>query len=394
MNSRTEPLTLTKLSNRELVLALKDSVRGSRVVEAELLAYVGEVDARRLYLEEACSSMFGYCTEVLHFSEAAAYGRITAARAARRFPVILERIRSGALHLCGLKLLAPYLTPENHLELLAAAEHKGKRAIEELLADRAPKPSVRPTVRKLPRRRGGSPELDLPRELIASKGGDVSASLPRTSRAQEESNAPPGPAGPLEEVPPRSRPQEQPLGQERFRIQFTADRELHATLREAKALLRHQIPDGDLAEIFRRGLELLVADVKRKRFASGMERPRARSSESVASHPSRAIPAAIRREVYERDEGRCTFVSETGRRCSSREFLEFHHLDPWARCQQHRADRIVLVCRGHNQHAAVCDYGRRHMERYPGSAIELQLVPGRAVSQGAGKRQELSPDLG
>ena len=54
------------------------------------LALLAEVDARRLYLGEGCSSLFTYCTQVLHLSEHAAYHRIEAARAARQYPVILD----------------------------------------------------------------------------------------------------------------------------------------------------------------------------------------------------------------------------------------------------------------------------------------------------------------
>ena len=94
--------------------------------------------------------MFGYCTEVLHFSEAQASHRIHAARAARPYPVVFEKIRKGELHVAGLSLLAPVLTPENHEEVLELARHKSKRAIEVLLADRAPKPDVPARVRQLP----------------------------------------------------------------------------------------------------------------------------------------------------------------------------------------------------------------------------------------------------
>ena len=363
MESPADLRTLTNISNAGLICALKELVRRDRLLEAELLAYLGEVDARELYLQEACSSMFLYCTEVLHFSESAAYSRITAARAARRFPEILERIRSGALHLCGVKLLAPHLTLQNHLELLAAAAHRSKRAIEELLADRFPKPSVPAGVRKLPSARGNSPPLSPP----AQRGGQDTSRAQALSEAPDPATAPARAAtGPGGDAATESRARSGPLGQARFRIQFTADRELHDTLREAQALLRHQIPRGDLAEIFHRGLKLLVADVKRKRFAIGTRRVR-EHSESVASKPSRHLPAAIRREVYARDGGRCTFVSEKGQRCSAREFLEFHHLDPWARFQQHRADRIVLFCRAHNQHAAARDYGPAHMRKCRGT---------------------------
>ena len=80
----------TQMSNSELLNATASAARDERRATAELLALLAEVDARRLYLGEGCSSLFAYCTQVLHLSEHAAYHRIEAARAARQYPVILE----------------------------------------------------------------------------------------------------------------------------------------------------------------------------------------------------------------------------------------------------------------------------------------------------------------
>jgi hypothetical protein len=98
------------LTDTELLGRLSDLVRQSRRVEAELIAHMGEVDARRLYLRQAAASMFVYATRVLHLSEAEAYLRITVARAAREHPALLARLASGELHLSGAALLAPHLT--------------------------------------------------------------------------------------------------------------------------------------------------------------------------------------------------------------------------------------------------------------------------------------------
>ncbi len=130
--------------------------------------------------------MYRYCTEVLHFSEATAFHRIRAARAARAYPLLLERIREGAIHLAGAMLLAPELTPENHVELLDSARHKSKRAIEELLANRAPKPDVPARVRKLPDPRP-TPPVRMPL-AIAEPTGEAprreAAPAPPVPRAQ------------------------------------------------------------------------------------------------------------------------------------------------------------------------------------------------------------------
>jgi hypothetical protein len=144
-----------------------------------------------------------------------------------------------------------------------------------------------------------------------------------------------------------------------------------ATLREVRALLRHQIPNGDLGEIFERALKLLHAQVRKQRFAQ-TDRPR--TSREPKGRPSRHLPAEIRREVEKRDQGCCTYVSKDGRRCQARDFLQFHHLDNWAWSKRHSVDRIVLRCWGHNQHAARQDFGESWMARFstrPGTGGRL-----------------------
>src|SRR5205814_1153157 len=95
-------------------------------------------------------SMFAFCVGELGFSEDAAYNRITVARAARRFPSVIDAIRSGCVHLAGLRLLVAHLTDDNNAQVLEHAARKSKREIEELVARLAPQPPVPATVRKLP----------------------------------------------------------------------------------------------------------------------------------------------------------------------------------------------------------------------------------------------------
>src|SRR3990172_1289577 len=141
---------LQSISDDDLLRRLTKLVQQSRRVEADLIAHIGEVDHRRLYAREACSSMFVYSIEVLHLSEPEAYLRIAVARAARKHPVLLAMLGDGRLHLSGIAILAPHLTEENRDKVLARAAHKSKRQIEELVAELAPKPDVLSTIRKLP----------------------------------------------------------------------------------------------------------------------------------------------------------------------------------------------------------------------------------------------------
>ena len=120
------------LSNEALIKELKSLLQKDATLEAELLLFLGEVDFRRLYLDQACSSMFVYCTQVLGLGEACACHRIRAARAARaarEFSAILDEVRKGRLHVSGISLIAKHLTLENHRDWLAAARGKSKRAL-------------------------------------------------------------------------------------------------------------------------------------------------------------------------------------------------------------------------------------------------------------------------
>ena len=110
MNSQT---VVESLSSSDLRNGTHELVRRSHGVEAQLLVYLGEIEERKLYLDWSFSSMFAYCLGELGFSEDVACNRINVARAARQMPAILEVLRSGQVHLAGLRLLAPHLTAEN-----------------------------------------------------------------------------------------------------------------------------------------------------------------------------------------------------------------------------------------------------------------------------------------
>src|SRR5215211_1698674 len=127
----TQTTSFSTLTDRDLIAEVKRLAQTERTATAALVAVLAEMDARRLYLGEGCSSLFTYCTRVLHLSEHAAYGRIEAARAVRRFPAVIDLLAVGGLTLTSVTLLAPSLTDANHRAVLEAARHKRKRDVEE-----------------------------------------------------------------------------------------------------------------------------------------------------------------------------------------------------------------------------------------------------------------------
>lgn len=323
------------LSDAELLARVRDTVTDERQATVQLIVLLMELDARALYLSQGCSSLFTYCTQALHFSEHAAYARIEAARAARKFPIILERLESGSLTLTAVGLLRPHLTAENHVRVLDAAAHKRKHDLERLVATLRPQPDVPAFLRR----------VTTPEPVATSVVG-------LTTPAQLIGETPL--AASTGAVASPGRTEVRPVGPERYRIHVTISSETHDKLRRVQDLLRHRIPDGDLAVIFDKALALLLQETL-KRKAGATERAR---STSVASIHTRSIPAAVRRVVWQRDGGRCAFKGALGR-CSETAFVEFHHVIPYAAGGKTSVDNIELRCRAHNAYEASEFFGDR-----------------------------------
>jgi hypothetical protein len=346
---------LSHVSDAALLHDLSALVAQDRITTASLLAHIAEVDARRLFQPAGYSSMFEYCTGVLHLSEDATSKRIQAARAAREFPTIFDAVAEGRLNLTGVVRLAPYLTPENAGELLLAAAHRSKSEIEKLLAERFSRP-VAPrvqaaVVRIIPKPIQPENSRPVP-EPVLFDGAKPPGEQEPANTPQADSPSPP------HESPPPAR----------FMVRVEIDESTHDKLRHAQALLSHVVPSGDVALVLERALDALIVLIEKRKFAATF-RPRAAQHLTRGPRPmqqssgrQRHVPAHVKRAVWMRDEGRCTFVAESGHRCEARWFLEFDHIDPVARGGEATADRMRLRCRAHNQYEAERTFGAEFME--------------------------------
>jgi hypothetical protein len=296
--------------------------------------------------------MFVYSTEVLHLSEPEAYLRITVARAARKHPILLDMLADGRLHLSGIGILQRHLTEDNREMLLRRATHKSKRQIEELVAEICPKPDVPTSMRKLPERR---------RETESTQSSELCPERvqPSSGPVEDETVTPRQPA------PAPARPAVvKPIAPARYKIEFTASAELRDKLERLRAFMRLSVPDVDLADIIEEAVTEKLERLEAKCYGT-TKAPRKSLEEIDTTPSSRYIPAPVKRAVYERDSGQCAFIDETGRRCTERHRLEFHHSDqPYGRGGGHSPDNIFLACRTHNLYLAECDYGKEVIERY------------------------------
>jgi hypothetical protein len=381
------------LEDDQLLAALSGLVRRENDSLSDLLAHLAELDERALCIALGYSSLFAYCTEALGFCKSSAGRRIAAARVCRDFPEAFAHIANGELQLSVLCALRSHLNAENASELFAACARKSYEQVEELLAARFPKRDVRDLIRRLPSAAVGTPDIDdigtnrietKPTETrqIALAPGPLSAErvLPTVHELPLESPRPQALRGAIK-----------PLSPDRFSVNFTADGEFRELLEEVRALLSHSEPKGDLVRVMKRGLEALRSELLKKRFGVGRKPRSIRSSttepqaasEAPAPQPAsrfgtpegvkrtRHVAAAVAREVYVRDQGRCTFCADDGRRCGERRLLQVDHVVPHA----HGGGRRCAICD--------CDAGRTTCTRRENTLAENAFARRRSGRESA-----------
>ena len=228
-------------------------------------------------------------------------------------------------------LLASHLTADNYSEVLEAARYKSKREVENQIAMLTPRPPVPSVVRKLPALK--------PTCLVAGAPSANAVTTPVSIGAATKLTPMPYQRGTTLVIAP--------LAPDRYKFQVTITRETHDKLRKIQDLLRHAVPNGDPAVILDRALTCLLQDLEKRR---GVQAARPRG-EPPCNARGRHVPAAVRREVWARDEGHCAFVGVDGR-CAERGFLEFHHVIPFADGGPTTVDNLQLRCRAHNAYEA------------------------------------------
>jgi 5-methylcytosine-specific restriction endonuclease McrA len=343
---------------------------------AEVLADIVEVEKRKLYRPAGYPSMLAYCTDERRFTRDAARRRIHAAHVAAKFPAVFGAVAEGRLDLSGVLALARHLTPANADEMISAAAYKSRFEIEQLIAEWAPK-------------------LDVPTQVevvdaTAAPGPQETPSLLPPSTA----------CAPARTVSPAERTKLEPLAPGRLALHMTITQEMYDDLCYAQALDSHAVPSGEPALVLARALKEYVRRLEQRRFASS-----ARSHRGKGGHSKnpRYIPPPVRREVWLRDGGQCAFVSESGKRCPSRERLEIDHLDLVGR-RSHpsesgppTAERLRLCCKAHNQHAAEQVYGVEFMQekrakaRRKAAEAKLRKEARRQVENGSTTGDEAPP---
>ncbi len=273
-------------------------------------------------------------------------------RVVRRLPVVAEALRDGRLCLSTVAVLEQLLTEENVGELLARAAFLTKAEVERLAVTLQPRTPPKDGLRLLPSKKAEPREAPTP---------VVEPSTPAASVAA----APPTPAA-IQLAPSPSRATLEPVTADTYSLRVTVDAALQKDIEELRALLSHKIPNGDLTAVVR---EAVQCALEKHRKRKGAAEPSRKKKSPAAANPAKKtgcsrqpISAAVRREVWKRDEGRCTWCGPDGQRCGSTWQVELDHIQPAALGGPSTVENLRLLCRFHNALAAEHAFGREHME--------------------------------
>ncbi|MGC3999481.1 MAG: HNH endonuclease signature motif containing protein [Anaeromyxobacter sp.] len=403
---------LAALDNSSLVAHVKSLAADERGIKVDSLLALAEVERRKFYLDLGYPSLWAFCREELHLPEGGAYRRIAAMRLLSRFPSLETPLREGRLSLTTLGMLREVLTEENLEALVGDAAFKSKAEVERLVVTIQPREAPKDGVRRLSSS-SSTPAASQPRP-VDPKGvtAPASALVEAAPVRPQEPAASTAPTFALSApCPSPTRPELHPVNAEQWSMRVTLDEAAHADLETLRELLSHKIPDGNLADVLKEALRCAVEKHAKRKGAVELARgPAPAASAPQASAQSdtpapaavcelapvpacpadplplfatayrfdpRTVTADVRRAVWARDGGCCSYVSTDGRRCSSRWQLELDHIDPEAMGGPPTLPNLRLRCRGHNLWAAVQAFGREHMAAFVPS-LSLSLPPANA----------------
>jgi hypothetical protein len=242
---------MSRLTDRARFRRQAALARLEREKDAVFLACLGDMDARESHLLMGYPTTYHLCVEHFQMDEDDASSHVQAARAAHRFPAILAAVADGRLRINCVGLMAPYLTPENAGELLAAAEHKTVKEVETVLVGRIEQVKFASRALILTEAPGAAVRPSAARPMVTHA----------TRRAPEPAAPVAGPPAtdPDEEDEPTSQIIE--LAPDEVGLSVVITRETRSRLRRARDFLGHETLSEAAAELLVGALDTLLEEL-------------------------------------------------------------------------------------------------------------------------------------
>ncbi len=326
-------MNLRGLSDKNLLENLNDLVHGEREITLKVLHHLREVERRHLYAKLSYSSLFEYAVKELKYSESAAQRRISSMRLLREIPEIEAKVESGALTLSALSKAQSFFRQEKEkitsvqakVQILQTLENKSLQQVQ--------------------------------KELVSRSSNPFSL-VPERVRAVSDTHS---------------------------EIKFLAEAGLLSEIEELRNLLSHAKPNATIKDLIAFSVSRTVKELRPKapkvklsvsandsggdrKVVSGHD-PRTNRNIGDGDHSQpkakRYIEREIKRQVWQRDRGQCTFIYPArDRQCCSKHKLEFDHILPFAMGGDNSAENLRLRCRAHNQLAAIESFGAKKLAQF------------------------------
>jgi hypothetical protein len=314
------------LLSNTIILAQKE-----RELSLDVLRHLREIERRSLYAERGYSTLFEYAVQELKYSQGAAHRRIASMRLLKDIPEMEEKLELGEMTLSTLARAQTFFRQEKahvksreyKIEILKVLENKSAREVERELVCRSSKPE------KL--------------------------------------------------IPDRLRP----VSETHTELKVLLDADTLRELEELKDLLSHARPNATLRELLKFALQETLTRLRPRppqarsqskpkaaphtplRVAERAPFPTSKTQDTPPRKPSRYIPTEVKRVVWQRDRGKCSYIDPlTGKHCDSKHSLEYDHIYPAALGGESSEENLRLRCRTHNQLEALSIYGHQKMAKF------------------------------
>jgi hypothetical protein len=308
-------MNLRYLSNKILLENLISLVKKERELTLQVLHHLREIERRSLFSELGYSSLFEYVVRELKYSESAAQRRISSMRLLRELPELETKIEEGVLTLSHLSQAQSFFrqekvgTIDEKREILFHLENKSKREVERELISRSTEPA----------------------KLVVEK---------------------------IRQITPKY-----------SEIKILVEEKILKQIEEIKNLLAHAKPSATTREVIEHALSETLERLKPK---APKENKTVQPIKSLSLLPpaavgksTRYISQNVKREVWARDKGQCTYVNkDTKKRCMCKYGLEFDHIKAFALGGDNSTENLRLKCRAHNQLAAIQVFGKQKMQTF------------------------------
>jgi len=306
---------------------------------ADFLVALADFDRQRLWVQLGHASVFYYLHRDLKLSKGAAHYRKVAARLIQEFPEVVAPFREGKLCITTVVELARVITPENSADVLPRFFYLSKQEAKAVAVEICPAAVV--------------PRREVVTKVVTEV---VVAELPRAAPfhlGETPPHAPPAPA------PAGYRDSTVPLTPNLQRLHMTVSKQFIDKLDAARKGQGHAQPGASAEKVLEAALDLLLAQQAKRR--AEVKKPQ--QNPRPAKNPNH-VTAAVRRAVWSRDDGKCTWPLDSGGICGSTLRLEIDHVVPRGRGGPSTIDNCRLTCAAHNQLAARQVYGDEWMDRF------------------------------